>query len=111
MLHEFEDVFGPSPPGLPVNEAGPVIPQIPGAVPPKLRPRRMSPAELGACHKEVQELLDKGLIEPSRSPFAAPVMFVTKKDGTLRLVYDYRALNEITIKQHFPLPRIDDVFL
>jgi hypothetical protein len=59
---------------------------------------------------QLQELLDKGSIRPSFSPWGAPVLFVKKKDGTLRMCIDYRELNKLTIKNRYPLPRIDDLF-
>src|SRR3989337_1123076 len=59
---------------------------------------------------QLHELLDKGFIRPSYSPWGAPVLFVKKKDGTLRMCIDYRELNKLTIKNKYPLPRIDDLF-
>ncbi|KAL7003706.1 hypothetical protein U1Q18_052414 [Sarracenia purpurea var. burkii] len=70
----------------------------------------MAPAELKELKVQLQELLDKGFIRPSVSPWGAPVLFVKKKDGTMRLCIDYRELNKITIKNRYPLPRIDDLF-
>jgi hypothetical protein len=60
--------------------------------------------------KQIDELLEKGYIRPSTSPWAAPVLFVEKKDGTKRMCIDYRSLNEVTIKNKYPLPRIEDLF-
>jgi hypothetical protein len=60
--------------------------------------------------KQIDELLEKGYIRPSTSPWAAPVFFVEKKDGTKRMCIDYRALNEVTIKNKYPMPRIEDLF-
>ena len=60
--------------------------------------------------EQLQDLLDKGFIRPSTSPWGAPVLFVKKKDGTLRLCIDYRELNKVTIKSKYHLPRIDDLF-
>ena len=65
----------------------------------------MAPAELKELKTQLQELIDKGFIRPSSSPWGAPVLFVRKKDGTLRLCIDYRKLNEVTIKNKYPLPR------
>ena len=73
-------------------------------------PYRMAPAELKELKEQLQELLDKGFIRPSTSPWGAPVLFVKKNDGTLRLCIDYRELNKVTIKNKYPLPRIDDLF-
>jgi hypothetical protein len=85
------------------------IPLEPGARP-VFRPMfRYSPLELEEIKRQVNELLSKGLIEPSSSPFGAPVLFVRKKDGTLRMCIDYRALNKVTVKNKYPLPRIDDL--
>ena len=70
----------------------------------------MAPAELKELKAQLQDLLDKGFIRPSVSPWGAPVLFVKKKDGTLRLCIDYRQLNKVTIKNKYPLPRIDDLF-
>ncbi|WMV45612.1 hypothetical protein MTR67_038997, partial [Solanum verrucosum] len=70
----------------------------------------MDPAELRELKSQLQELLEKGFIRPSVSPWGAPVLFVKKKDGTLRLCIDYRKLNRITIKNKYLLPRIDDLF-
>ena len=69
----------------------------------------MAPAELAELRKQLQELLDKGFIRPSVSPWGAPVLFVKKKDGSLRLCIDYRKLNQVTVKNRYPLPRIDDL--
>ena len=70
----------------------------------------MTPAELKELHIQLQELLDKGFIRPNHSPWGAPVLFVKKKDGALRMCIDYRELNKVTIKNKYPLPRIDDLF-
>ena len=70
----------------------------------------MAPMELQELKKQLQELLDKGFIRPSVSPWGAPVLFVRKKDGTLRLCIDYQKLNQATVKNKYPLPRIDDLF-
>jgi len=110
VIRDYADVFEAVKPGLPPNESGPVITLIPGATPPKSRPYKMTPLELECCHKEVNEKVALGHWTPSRSPFTSPVMFVTKKDGTLRLVHDQKRLNAVTIKQHFPIPRVDEIF-
>lgn len=70
----------------------------------------MAPAELRELKEQLQELLDKGFICPSISPWGAPVIFVRKKDGTLRMCIDYRQINQVTIKNKYPLPRIDELF-
>ena len=70
----------------------------------------MTPVELKELKLQLQELLEKGFIRPSISPWGAQVLFVKKKDGTLRLCVDYRQLNKMTVKNNYPLPRIDDLF-
>ncbi len=111
VLTEFADVFAPMPPGLPPQRnVEHVIRTEPGAVPPYKRPYRLSQSELAEVERQIKELLEKKLIEPANSPYGAPVLFVAKKDGTLRMCIDYRALNKITVKDRYPLPRIDDLF-
>ena len=73
-------------------------------------PYRMAPTELKALKSQLKELLDKGFIRPSVSPWGAPVLFVKKKDGTLRMCIDYRQINKVTVKNKYPLPRIEDLF-
>ena len=75
-----------------------------------MTPHRMEPVELQELRVQIQELLDKGFIRPSTSPWDASVLFAKKKDKTLRLCTDYRQLNRVTIKNRYPLPRIDDLF-
>ena len=70
----------------------------------------MAPVELKELKFQLQELLEKGFIRPSVSPWGAPMLFVKQKDGTLRLCVDYRQLNKMTVKNKYPLPRIDDLF-
>jgi hypothetical protein len=70
----------------------------------------VSEPELVELKKQIDKLLEKGYIRPSTSPWAAPVLFVEKKDGTKRMCIDYRSLNEVTIKNKYPLPRIEDLF-
>jgi hypothetical protein len=87
-----------------------VIELVPGAAPIFKRPNRMATNQLAELKEQLQELLDKGYIRPSASPWGAPVIFVPKKDGTKRMCVDYRSLNEVTIRNKYPLPRIDDLF-
>ena len=75
-----------------------------------MTPHRMAPVELQEHRVQLQELLDKGFIRPNTSPWGAPVLFPKKKDKTLRLCIDYRQLNRVTIKNRYPLLRIDDLF-
>ncbi|KAJ9529159.1 hypothetical protein QJQ45_007835 [Haematococcus lacustris] len=110
LLDEYADVFAPItslPPERPVGHA---IPLVPDARPSVVPQYRMSQDEHAELKKQVQDLLAKGMIEPSSSPFAAPILFVKKKSGELRMCLDYRQLNKITIRDQYPLPRIDDLF-
>ncbi|GJY44271.1 reverse transcriptase domain-containing protein [Tanacetum coccineum] len=83
---------------------------IPGATPVAKSPYRLAPSEMQELLEQLQELQDKGFIRPSHSPWGAPVLFVKKKDGSFRMCIDYRELNKMTIKNRYPLPRIDDLF-
>jgi hypothetical protein len=87
-----------------------VIELKPGTVPIYKMPFRMTTPELAELKEHIRELLEKGFIHPSSSPWGVPVIFVPKKDGTQSLCVDYRALNEVTVKNKYPLPRIDDLF-
>ena len=75
-----------------------------------MTPHRMAPVELQELTVQLQELLDKGFIRPSTSPWEAPILFVKKKDKILRSCIDYRQLNRVMIKNQYPLSRIDDLF-
>ena len=75
-----------------------------------MTPHRMTPIELQELRVQLQELLDKGFIRPSTSPWGTSVLFTKKEDKTLRLFIDYRQLNKVTVKNRYPLPRIDDLF-
>ena len=70
----------------------------------------MTAAELAELKEQIRDLLDKGYIKPSASPWGSPVLFVKKKDGSMRMCIDYRSLNAVTIKNKYPLPRIEDLF-
>ena len=110
-VSDFPDVFPEELPGLPPHrEIEFSIDVIPGATPASITPYRMAPLELKELKLQLQELLEKGFIRPSVSPWEAPVLFVKKKDGTLRLCIDYRQLNKLIVKNKYPLPRIDDLF-
>ncbi|CAL1388171.1 unnamed protein product [Linum trigynum] len=111
VVNEFLDVFPSDLPGLPPDrEVEFTIELLPGTAPISIPPYRMAPVELKELKEQLQELLDKGFIRPSVSPWGAPVLFVKKKDGTLRLCIDYRRINKVTVKNKYPLPRIDDLF-
>ncbi|KAA0042480.1 pol protein [Cucumis melo var. makuwa] len=98
-------------PGLPPHrEVEFAIELEPGTIAISRAPYRMAPAELKELKVQLQELLDKGFIRPSVSPWGAPVLFVKKNDGSMRLCIDYRELNKVTVKNIYPLPRIDDLF-
>ncbi|GJV93059.1 putative reverse transcriptase domain-containing protein [Tanacetum coccineum] len=83
---------------------------IPGAAPVARAPYRLAPSEMKELSEQLQELSDKGFIRPSSSPWGAPVLFVKKKDGSFRMCIDYCELNKLTVKNRYPLPRIDDLF-
>ena len=111
MLQEFRDVFPNEIPGLaPKRDIDFTIELVPGAAPVSKEPYRMSIPEMLELKMQLQELLEKKYIRPSVSPWGAPVLFVKKKDGTLRLCIDYRHLNKVTMKNKYHLPRIDDLF-
>ncbi|KAL5559193.1 hypothetical protein UlMin_035404 [Ulmus minor] len=111
VVNEFKGVFPEDLPGIPPDrEIMFEIELLPGTSPISKAPYRMVPVELRELQTQLQELLDKGFIRPSHSPWGAPVLFVKKKDGTLRMCIDYRELNKVTIKNRYPLPRIDDLF-
>ncbi|GJR92829.1 putative reverse transcriptase domain-containing protein [Tanacetum coccineum] len=111
VVREFADVFPDELPGLPpAREIEFGIELIPGAEPISKAPYRMAPIELKELKEQLQEMLENGFIRPSVSPWGAPVLFVKKKDGSMRLCIDYRELNRITIRNRYPLPRIDDLF-
>jgi hypothetical protein len=111
ILREYRDVFPEEISGLPPRrDIDFSIELAPGAVPVSRTPYQMSMPELVELKLQLKEMMDKGYIRPSMSPWGAPVLFVKKKDGTLRLCIDYRQLNKVTIKNKYPLPRIDDLF-
>ena len=111
ILEEFKDVFEDMPPGLPPDRGvGHTIVLEPGVKPTHSRPYRLSEKEKEEVKRQVTDFLARGLIEPSNSPYGAPVLFVQKPDGSLRMCIDYRALNKGTIRDGYPMPRIDDLF-
>jgi len=107
---EFADVFADPPPGLPPERGtAHTIEIVEGAKPPCRPAYRLSPAERAEVEKQVKYLLEMGYVVPSRSPFGAPILFVPKPDGSLRMCIDYRALNAITVKNKSTVPRADDL--
>jgi hypothetical protein len=111
VVNEFLDVFPKELPGMPPDQDIKfVINLMSGTAPIYKRPYRMVTQQLAELKKHIKELLEKGYICPSSSPWGAPVIFVLNKDGTQRLCVDYCALKKVTIKNKYPLPRIDDLF-
>ena len=111
VIKEFSDVFPKELPGFPPErEVDLVIEVLHGTVPISRTPYRMAPTELKELKTQLQELLDKGFVRPSVSPWGAPVLFEKKKDGTLRMCIDYRQINKVTMKNKYLLPRIEDIF-
>ncbi|KAI3807474.1 hypothetical protein L1987_23403 [Smallanthus sonchifolius] len=111
IVRDYSEVFPEDLPGIPPSRQVEFrIDLVPGAAPIARSPYRLAPSEIQELSSQLQELLDKGFIRPSFSPWGAPVLFVKKKDGTFRMCIDYRELNKLTIKNRYPLPRIDDLF-
>ena len=111
IVREFPDVFPKDLSGLPPGrEIEFSIDLLPSSNPISKALYRMAPAELRELKAQLQELLDKGFIRPSVSPWGAPMLFVKKKDGSMRLYIDYRELNRATVRNKYPLPRIEDLF-
>jgi len=111
IVRDFPDVFPDDLPGLPpTRQVQFRIDLVPGAAPVAKAPYRLAPSEMQELSNQLQELLSKGFIRPSSSPWGAPILFVKKKDGSMRMCIDYRELNKLTIKNRYPLPRIDDLF-
>ncbi|GJX88290.1 putative reverse transcriptase domain-containing protein [Tanacetum coccineum] len=113
IVKNFPEVFPEDLPGLPpTRQVEFHIDLVPGAWANTVAraPYRLAPSEMKELADQLQELSDKGFIRPSSSPWGAPVLFVKKKDGSLRMCIDYRELNKLTVKNRYPLPRIDDLF-
>nr|CAD41297.2 OSJNBa0020J04.2 [Oryza sativa Japonica Group] len=111
VVQRFPDVFPEDLPGMPPDrDIKFIIDLIPGTAPISKRPYRMPVNELEELKKQIRELQEKGFVRPSSSPWGAPVLFVKKKDGSMRMCVDYRSLNEVTIKNKYLLPRFDDLF-
>ncbi|GJU71577.1 putative reverse transcriptase domain-containing protein [Tanacetum coccineum] len=111
VVRDFLEIFLEDLPGLtPTCQVEFHIELIPGAAPVARAPYRLAPAEMKELAEQLKELSDKGFIRPSSSPWGAPILFVKKKDGSFRMCIDYRKLNKLTVKNRYPLPRIDDLF-
>jgi hypothetical protein len=111
VVNKFSDVFLEELTGLPPDrDIEFVIDLMPGTTPIYKRPYQLATQQLAELKEHIKELLVKGYIHPSSSLWGAPVIFVLKKDGSQRLCIDYRALNEVIVKNKYPLPRIDDLF-
>ena len=111
VVREFPDVFPKELPGIPLErEVDLSIEIAPGTTLIFIPPYRMAPTELKELKSQLHELMDKGFIRPSVSPWGAPILFVKKKDGTLRMCIDYRQINKVTVKNKYPLLRIEDLF-
>lgn len=109
IVKEYDDVFE-SLIGLPPDRADPFTIELePGTKPITKAPYRMALAEMAELKKQLDELMEKGFVRPSSSPWGAPVLFVKKKDGSFRLCIDYRGINRVTVKNKYPLPRIDEL--
>ncbi|GJS41459.1 reverse transcriptase domain-containing protein [Tanacetum coccineum] len=111
VVRDFPEVFPEDLPGLPpTRQVEFHIELIPGAEPAARAPYHLTPAEMKELSEQLKELSDKGFIRPSSSPWGAPILFVKKKDGSFRMCIDYCELNKLTVKNRYPLPRIDDLF-
>ncbi|GJT15204.1 putative reverse transcriptase domain-containing protein [Tanacetum coccineum] len=111
IVQDFPEVFPEDLPGLPpTRQVEFQIDLVPGAAPVARAPYRLAPSEMKELSEQLKELSDKGFIRPSSSPWGALVLFVKKKDGSFRMCIDYRELNKLTVKNRYPLPRIDDLF-
>ena len=111
IVREFPDVFPEELSGVPpMRQLEFSIDLVLGAAPIAKVPYRLAPPEMQELSSQLQELLGKGFIRPSSSPWGAPILFVKKKDGSHRMCIDYRELNKLTVKNRYPLPRIDDLF-
>ncbi|GJX33220.1 putative reverse transcriptase domain-containing protein [Tanacetum coccineum] len=110
IVRDFPEVFPEDLPGLPLTRQVEFqIDLVPGAAPVARAPYRLAPSEMKELSEQLKELSYKGFIRPSSSPWGAPVLFVKKKDGSFRMCIDYRELNRLTVKNRYPLPRIDDL--
>ncbi|GJW49761.1 putative reverse transcriptase domain-containing protein [Tanacetum coccineum] len=110
IVRYFPDVFPEDLSGLPTTRQVEFKIVTESGLAPEARTYRLAPSEMKELSEQLKELSDKGFIRPSSSPWGAPVLFVKKKDGSFRMCIDYRELNKLTVKNRYPLPRIDDLF-
>ena len=111
VIKEFPNVFPKELQSLPPErEVNLAIEVLQGTAPISRAPYRMAPTELKELKTQLQEILDKGFVRPNVSPWGVPVLFVKKKDDTLRMCIDYRQINKVTVKNKYMLPRIEDLF-
>jgi hypothetical protein len=111
VVRDFPDVFPEELPGMPpYSEVEFVIDPLPGTAPISKRPYEMSVEELQELKKQLTELQEAGYIRSNSSPYEAPVLFVQKKEGSQGMSVDYRTLNDVTVKNKYSLPRIEDFF-
>ena len=111
VVKDFPDLFPEELPDMPPDrDIEFLIELLLGTGPISKRPYRMPAKDLEEIKNQIKELLEKGYIQPSSSPWGSPVLLVEKKDGSLRMVVDYRGLNKVTIKNKYPLPMINDLF-
>ncbi|KAD2394148.1 hypothetical protein E3N88_41125 [Mikania micrantha] len=111
IVNEYLDVFPEELPGLPTDRQVEFrIDLLPGTAPIVKAPYCLAPSKMQELMKQLQELLEKGLIRPSSSPWGALVLFVKKKGGSMQMCINYRGLNKVTVKNRYPLPMIDGLF-
>ncbi|XP_040377702.1 uncharacterized protein LOC121053815 [Oryza brachyantha] len=111
VVQDYPDVFSEELPGMhPDRDIEFIVELMPGTAPISKRPYRMPANELEGLKNQIRELQEKGFVRPSSSPWGAPVLFVKKKDGSMQMCVDYHSLNEVRIKNRYPLPRINDLF-
>nr|GEZ12031.1 putative reverse transcriptase domain-containing protein [Tanacetum cinerariifolium] len=111
IVQDFPEVFPEDLSGIPPTRQVEIqIDLVPGATPVAWAPYRLAPSEMKELSDQLKELADKGFIRPSSSPWGAPVLFVKKKDGSFWMCIDYQELNKLTVKNRYPLSRIDDLF-
>ncbi|GKC66492.1 hypothetical protein Tco_1099090 [Tanacetum coccineum] len=111
VVRDFLEVFPEDFLGLPLTRQVEFhVELIPGAAPVARAPYHLAPAEMKELAEKLKELFDKGFIRPSSSLWGAPILFIKKKDGSFQMCLDYRELNKLTVKNRYPLPRIDDLF-